>query len=179
MKINLPSVFLGILLGLFLAWLIGMFSPSSPTTAEPTTKIADATAPVQPVVVAPATAVKTTVTSPVAAPTTPAAPASQSAAAAALQAQMNQAAFDKVRQQSRIKAMTNNLRQLSSASQQYMLDKGVTAASYFDLVGTGTDNYIRNVAPVMGEDYSGFYMTQHDTQTTIIAPDGTTAVFNL
>src|SRR6266851_5449369 len=73
-------------------------------------------------------------------------------------------AFNKVRLQSRIKAVTNNLRQLASAAQQYMLDKGVTQAAYTDLVGTATDAYIRSISPVAGEDYStGFSVAQTTT----------------
>jgi type IV pilus assembly protein PilA len=76
-------------------------------------------------------------------------------------------AFSKVRSQSRIKAVTNNLRQISTAAQQYFLDKGVTTAGYTDLVGTGTDNYIRNVSPVAGESYSSLTVNQSDTQISI------------
>jgi type IV pilus assembly protein PilA len=82
-------------------------------------------------------------------------------------------AFSKVRQQSREKAVLNNLRQPSSAAQQYMLEKGVRSASYHDLVGTSTDNYLRNVAPVADEDYTGFHMNQSDTQITVSGSFGT------
>jgi hypothetical protein len=65
------------------------------------------------------------------------------------------------------------------AAQQYMLDKGVTSASYYDLVGTGTDDYLRSINPVMGEDYTGFIINQADTQVLVVAPDGTTVTYNL
>ncbi|HVU37784.1 MAG TPA: hypothetical protein VHC95_05575, partial [Opitutales bacterium] len=84
----------------------------------------------------------------------------------------------KVRQQSRIKAVTNNLRQLSTAAQQYFLDKGVTQAAYTDLVGTGTDNYIRNVSPVAGEDYSTITVAQSATQLSISNTSFGTVTFN-
>jgi type IV pilus assembly protein PilA len=60
-------------------------------------------------------------------------------------------AFQKVRQSSQEKAVTNNLRQLSAAADQFYLEKGVTTATYADLVGPG--KYIRQINPVAGEDY--------------------------
>jgi len=77
--------------------------------------------------------------------------------------------FGVVRQQSRTKAVTNNLRQISMAASQYMLDKGATQAAYTDLVGTGTDNYVRNISPVAGEDYSTIVVLQGNTQISISA----------
>ncbi len=77
------------------------------------------------------------------------------------------------------KAMTNNLRQLAAASQQYMLDKGVTQASYNDVVGTSTDSYIRSITPVAGENYQDMTINQSTTQITISTPDGRTVTYNL
>jgi len=77
------------------------------------------------------------------------------------------------------KAMKNNLRQLGAAAQQYMGEKGVTSASYYDLVGPGIYNYIRNVEPVAGEDYTGIVVHQTDTQVEVIAPDGTSVTFDM
>ncbi len=87
--------------------------------------------------------------------------------------------YEKVRKQAQSKAMINNLRILASSAQMYMLDKGVTKAAYTDLVGTGTDYYVRSIAPVMGEDYTGIVVHQTDTQVKLVAPDGTPVVFNL
>lgn len=86
--------------------------------------------------------------------------------------------FAVVRQQSRTKAVLNNLRQISSGANQYMLDKGVTQAAYTDLVGTGTDSYIRNVSPVAGEDYSTLLVAQSATQLSISAQSFGTVTFN-
>lgn len=61
-------------------------------------------------------------------------------------------AFQKVRQTSRTKAVTNNLRQLASAADQYFLDNGLTQVSSADLIGT--DNYIKNMPPVAKEAYT-------------------------
>ncbi|HEX2852111.1 MAG TPA: hypothetical protein VHO24_02655 [Opitutaceae bacterium] len=60
-------------------------------------------------------------------------------------------AFQKVRMASQDKAVLNNLRQLSAAADQFYLEKGVSRATYGDLVGPG--KYIKAMNPVMGEDY--------------------------
>jgi len=88
-------------------------------------------------------------------------------------------AFSKVRQQSRIKAVTNNLRQLATAASQYMLDKGVTQAAYTDLVGTLTDNYIRSVSPVAQEDYTAITVVQTATQVSVTAASFGTVTYNM
>jgi type IV pilus assembly protein PilA len=88
-------------------------------------------------------------------------------------------AFNKVRLQSRIKAVTNNMRQLASAGQQYMLDKGVTQAGYADLVGTATDAYIRSITPVADEDYTTITMAQTTTQISISSNGEGTVTYNL
>lgn len=176
MKKDLPSMGVGIVLGLLIAWALGLFS--TPTPPAPATPVAQASAEIKPSVTVP-TPAKPATPPAVAAPTVAPVPVTPSAPATAgtLSAQQ-QDQFAQVRQQSRIKAITNNLRQLSTAAQQYMLDKGVTAASYFDLVGTDTDSYVRNVSPVMGEDYTSIYITQRDTQIMIVTPDGTTVTYN-
>jgi type IV pilus assembly protein PilA len=60
-------------------------------------------------------------------------------------------AFQKVRGASQEKAVLNNLRQLDAAADQYYLEKGVTTATYGDLVGP--EKYVRRIIPVAGEDY--------------------------
>jgi type IV pilus assembly protein PilA len=62
-------------------------------------------------------------------------------------------AFQKVRQSSQEKAIMNNLRQLSSAAEQYYLEHGVETVSYNALVGPEPTKYIRRIVPVAGEDY--------------------------
>jgi type IV secretory pathway VirB10-like protein len=76
-------------------------------------------------------------------------------------------------------AITNNLRQFAAGSQQYMLDKGVTQASYQDVVGTETDKYIRSIAPVAGENYESMTVYQTTTQISITTPDGRVVQYNL
>jgi len=177
MNKNLSNIAVGVLLGLLIAWLLGLFSPVSTLPAEPVAQTAAAPPPAQPA--APAPVANTPPASPVATPATRPSKALTTEQSKVVSASVpSDAQVSQIRQQIRLKAMTNNLRQLSTAAQQYMLDKGVTAAGYYDLVGTGTDNYLRNIAPVMGEDYSGVYITQTDTEIMIVAPDGTTATYD-
>lgn len=49
--------------------------------------------------------------------------------------------------------MLNNLRQLSSAANQYFLENGLTAVASADLVGTASSQYIKQINPVIGESY--------------------------
>jgi len=87
-------------------------------------------------------------------------------------------AFNKVRQASREKAITNNLRQLSAAAQQYMLEKGVNTVAYTDIVGTTTDYYLKGINTVAGENYTtvtvGNTMTQISVTSAVI-----TVTYNL
>jgi len=176
---NAINLAVGILLGLLLAWLLGFFDHGPPTApaavagpaASTPASLAAATAkPILVTVATPRANVVMPTVAPVAAHGPDATPAKATSPAPAVSS---------IQQQGRVKAMTNNLRILSSAAQQYMLEKRVTTASYYDLVGTGTDNYIRSINPVMGEDYTGIMVNQTDTQVNIVAPDGTYVEFNL
>ena len=60
-------------------------------------------------------------------------------------------AFQKVRETSQTKAITNNLRQLASAADQYFIENGVTVAAQTELLGT--DKYVKTLNPVAGETY--------------------------
>jgi type IV pilus assembly protein PilA len=64
-------------------------------------------------------------------------------------------AFQKVRQSSQDKAVLNNARQLSAASDQYFLENGVSTVASANLVGA--TNYVKAVNTVAGELYpTGF-----------------------
>jgi len=76
-------------------------------------------------------------------------------------------AFAKVRQQSRLKAMTNNLRQLANAAQSYMMEKSKTQAVFTDLVGTSTDNYLHNVSQVVDETYTTLTFSNGQSMATL------------
>ncbi len=88
-------------------------------------------------------------------------------------------AFSKVRQQSRSKTVTNNMRQIAHAASQYMLDKGVTQAGETDVVGTGTDSYLRPISQVAGEDYTTVVVAQTATQISIYNVAFGTVTYNL
>ena len=63
-------------------------------------------------------------------------------------------AFQKVRANSQDKAVTNNLRQLSSGADQYYLENGVTTVASNDLVGTFSTQYVKVISTVAKETYS-------------------------
>jgi type IV pilus assembly protein PilA len=63
-------------------------------------------------------------------------------------------AFQKVRASSQDKAVLNNLRQLSSAADQYFLEKGATSVSSSELVGTNSSQYIKQIQTVANEGYT-------------------------
>ncbi len=88
-------------------------------------------------------------------------------------------AFNKVRQQSRVKTITNNLRQVASAGQQYMLENGLTQVAETALVGTDTTYYLRPIAQVNGEDYTTLTLTNTTTQISISDNDKDTITYNL
>jgi type IV pilus assembly protein PilA len=62
-------------------------------------------------------------------------------------------AFQKVRASSQDKAVTNNLRQLAGAADQYFLEAGVSSVASSVLVGTSSTQYIREIKVVAGEIY--------------------------
>lgn len=76
-------------------------------------------------------------------------------------------AFQKVREQSREKAMVNNLRQVASAGQQYILEEGVTSVGYSQLVG----DYFNDMSTVGGEDYTGLVITEGGGTITVSGGD--------
>jgi type IV pilus assembly protein PilA len=64
-------------------------------------------------------------------------------------------AFQKVRQSSQDKAVLNNARQLSAASDQYFLENGVSTVALSNLVGP--DSYVKAVNTVANETYPANY----------------------
>ncbi|MEO5961389.1 MAG: hypothetical protein ABIZ49_07385 [Opitutaceae bacterium] len=68
-----------------------------------------------------------------------------------LMAAMAIPAFQKLQVASQEKAVLNNLRQLSSAFDQYCLENGVRTATYDQLVGP--TRYVKQIVPVAGENY--------------------------
>ena len=60
-------------------------------------------------------------------------------------------AFQKVRVASQDKAITNNMRQLGAAADQYFLEQGVTSANITALVGSSA--YVKALSTVANESY--------------------------
>jgi type IV pilus assembly protein PilA len=89
-------------------------------------------------------------------------------------------AFNKVRFASRYKTIVNNLRQISSGAQQYMLEQGASQVAETQLEGTNSFNYVRPIAIVNGESYSGFTaIGGTTTQLSTSQNDATTVTFNM
>ena len=63
-------------------------------------------------------------------------------------------AFQKVRASSQDKAVSNNLRQLGAAADQYFLENGVSAVCSSVLVGTNSSQFIKQIQTVAAETYS-------------------------
>ena len=69
------------------------------------------------------------------------------------------------------KAATNNLRQIASAAQQYMLDTGEDRASMSDIIGP--DKYISQpITPVAGESYDDIVITYETYSISVVLADG-------
>lgn len=62
-------------------------------------------------------------------------------------------AFQKVRANSQDKAVTNNLRQLASAADQYFLESGNNSVGSTEIVGTYSTQYVKSVSTVAKETY--------------------------
>lgn len=82
-------------------------------------------------------------------------------------------AFNQVRQQSREKTILNNLRQIASAGQQYILENGTTQATFGLLDGT----YFATIAPVAGETYSSATVTETGGTLSVTTSGGQTITF--
>lgn len=76
---------------------------------------------------------------------------------AGLLAAMAIPAFNKVREQSREKTIVNNLRQIASAGQQYILETGEAEVGYAKLLAEG---YFVNILPVAGESYEDLVVSE-------------------
>ena len=84
-------------------------------------------------------------------------------------------AFNKVRQTSQDKAVTNNLRQFASAAQQYMLDEGTSVVTLTEILGPGL--HMTGLSSVADEDYSGITVGTNTTRVTA-SINGRTVAYN-
>lgn len=82
-------------------------------------------------------------------------------------------AFQKVRSTSQEKAVTNNLRQIASAANQYFLEYDVTEVTIDELVG----EYLRDLKPIAGESYEGMLIRKGEA-IRVTLEDGTVVSVN-
>ena len=79
-------------------------------------------------------------------------------------------AFNKVRRTSQENVIVNNLRIISSAAEQYFIEKGVSTVTWTELyVATDPDNsYLKSVPKsVAGENYATAFATINQTETSL------------
>jgi len=85
-------------------------------------------------------------------------------------------AFQKVRTNSQRGAITNNLRQLASAADQYFLESGATTVSTAALVGP--NGYVKTFATVAGESYTTPITVANQNLTATGAAFGSTVYYS-
>jgi type IV pilus assembly protein PilA len=83
-------------------------------------------------------------------------------------------AFTKVRENSQNKTIINNLRQIASGAQQHFLETGQTQAAEADVIGT--DKYVRVIATVAGESYTGLFPVSAAATRLTVTKANTVAV---
>jgi type IV pilus assembly protein PilA len=83
-------------------------------------------------------------------------------------------AFNKVRAESREKTITNNLRLVASAGQQYMLENGVTEVSYDKLL---QEQYYTPIQPVNGESYDDLVVREEGGILEVTTASGETVSY--
>ena len=76
-------------------------------------------------------------------------------------------AFQKVRQNSQTKAITNNLRQVAHAGAQYILEEGVTAVSGAQLIA---NDYLNDIQGVGAEDYTTLSVSADGGELSLSTP---------
>ena len=80
-----------------------------------------------------------------------------------------------VRQRSQDMTIKNNLRQYAGAANQYMMITGATAVVYSDIVGTGTDAWVK-IRQVADETYTITVGTATTSIFTVV--NGRTVTYN-
>jgi len=81
--------------------------------------------------------------------------------------------LQQMRNNSRIKAMTNNLRQIASAGMQYILEEGAESVKFEQLKG----EYFNEIISVNGESYEGIVISERGGEISVTDKDGITATF--
>ncbi len=83
-------------------------------------------------------------------------------------------AFQKVRENSQEKAITNNLRQVAHAGSQYILEEGVTEVTVTELQ---TANYLNAIESVGDESYGTLSVSEDGGTLTVNTPGGDPVVY--
>src|SRR5436305_5177661 len=65
------------------------------------------------------------------------------------------------------RSITNNLRQLSAAAQQYMLENGVSQVNYTDVVDRKRPRLNTSQVTMAGDDFSSHTIHNTDTQISV------------
>jgi hypothetical protein len=81
-----------------------------------------------------------------------------------------QDAVMRIQKQSIEVAVRNNLRQITSAAQMYMLENGVTEVSYEMLL---EENILEPIEPINGESYEDLVVDMDSTELTVLDADAT------
>jgi type IV pilus assembly protein PilA len=84
-------------------------------------------------------------------------------------------AFQKVRETSQSKAILNNLRQVASAGQQYLLETGATEVTGASLV---TAEYLNTINKLGAEDYDALSVSADGGTLTLDTPGGESVVYS-
>jgi len=82
-------------------------------------------------------------------------------------------AFNKVRENAREKTVTENLRQVASNAQQYLLETGESQVSYSSLVPT----YFANIQTVADENY-GALVIEEDSGSISVSLSGEYVIYS-
>ena len=78
-------------------------------------------------------------------------------------------AFNRVRSTAQRNSVTNNLRQVANAADQYFIQNGVTQVQITSLIGS--TSFIKTLQPVAKEDYTSLgTIEQGFTQLTVTVP---------
>jgi type IV pilus assembly protein PilA len=86
--------------------------------------------------------------------------------------------FVKIRATSQDKAVTNNLRQLRFAAEQYYLESGATTVNSIDLVGVNSTQYIKAIQTVALESYTPLIIQATPITATGVAGQRTITYVN-
>ncbi|MDP0501326.1 MAG: hypothetical protein Q7P63_14630 [Verrucomicrobiota bacterium JB022] len=83
-------------------------------------------------------------------------------------------AFQSVRVSSQQGAIENNLKQIAQTGQRYIIENDVESVDYPTLL---RETYLREIAPVAGEDYSGLIIYAEGGVLDVVGPGGESVIW--